>query len=213
MSPCSCRTGSAAIGPPSPLTLMGSARDQPVLGHDRRIFAARRRLEAVSEALAHGAGRGLVQIDIDAPATVDEQRAQVVDAVGVVGVLVRVEHRVDPIDVGVEQLLAQIRRGVDQHPGDAGAVAALDQQRGAAAAVLGILRVAVAPAEPGARNAAGRAAAEDLEVQRHAAVKSARAAGRGTLSNSLKKLALVWRAISSGETARVSAKTLAVSTT
>ena len=35
--------------------------------------------------------------------------AQVVDAVRVVGVLVAVEHAVEPVDVGVEQLLAQVR--------------------------------------------------------------------------------------------------------
>ena len=55
----------------------------------------------------------------DALAAVDEQAAQIVDAVRVVGMLVRVEHRVDPIDVGVKQLLAQIRRRVDQDAGDA----------------------------------------------------------------------------------------------
>ena len=47
--------------------------------------------------------------------------AQIVDAVGVVGVLVGVEHAVEPIDVGIEQLLAQVRRGVDQDARDAAA--------------------------------------------------------------------------------------------
>ena len=45
--------------------------------------------------------------------------AQVVDAVGVVGVLMGEEDAVEPVDVGVEQLLAQVRRGVDQDAGDA----------------------------------------------------------------------------------------------
>ena len=44
---------------------------------------------------------GLVaEIDVDALAVVERQHAQIVDAVRVVGVLVRVEHRVDAIDVG-----------------------------------------------------------------------------------------------------------------
>ena len=47
--------------------------------------------------------------------------AQVVDAVRVVGMLVGEENAVEPIDVGVEQLLAQVRRGVDQDAGDAAA--------------------------------------------------------------------------------------------
>ena len=46
-----------------------------------------------------------------------KKRAQIVDAVGMVGVLVGVEHAVEPIDLGIEQLLAQIRRRVDQDAG------------------------------------------------------------------------------------------------
>ena len=37
----------------------------------------------------------------------DEEPAQIVDAVGVVGMLVREEHRVEPIDLGVEELARQ----------------------------------------------------------------------------------------------------------
>ena len=60
-----------------------------------------------------------VEPDRHALAAVDEEAAQVVDAVGMVGVLVREQHGVDPVDLGVEKLLAQVRRGVDQHPRDA----------------------------------------------------------------------------------------------
>ena len=35
-------------------------------------------------------------------------RAQIVDPVGLVGVLVGQEHRIEVIDLGVDQLLAQI---------------------------------------------------------------------------------------------------------
>ena len=49
-----------------------------------------------------------------------------------------------------------------------------------------------------------------MRVMRHA---RATAAGRGTLLNSRKKFSVVWRAISSGVTPRISASTLAVSTT
>ena len=100
-------------------------------------------------------GGGLVDIDRDALAAVDEEAAQVVDAVGVVRVLMGIEHRVDPIDVSVEQLLAQIRRGIDQDAGHARAGAPLDQERGAATAVLGIIWIAVTPTERWTRHAAG----------------------------------------------------------
>ncbi len=129
---------------------------------------------------------------------------------GVVGVLMGVEHAVDPIDAGVEQLLAQVRRGVDQ---DAGAAAvggfALDQDGAAPAPVLRVGGVAMAPAEPRTRNAAGKAAAEDGDGKRHAAAAEL----RGTLLNRRKKFSVVWRAISSVETPRVAASTLATSTT
>ena len=55
-------------------------------------------------------------------------RAQIVDTVGLVGVLVGQEHRVEVIDIGVDQLFAQIWRGIDHDAGHAVAGLALDQQ-------------------------------------------------------------------------------------
>src|SRR5262245_28364875 len=195
---------------------------EPVLRHDRRVLAARRRLEAIIEARAHRLRGGLVQIDVDPPPPVEEEPAQVVDAVGMIGVLVGEEHGVQPVDLGVEQLLAQVGRGVDQHAGNAHPVAPLHQQRRPAPPVPGIAGIAVSPAQGGTRNAAGGAAAEDCEAERHAvravspascASGSAPAEARGTLWNSRKKFSLVCRAICSGDMARVSARTPAVSTT
>ncbi len=100
----------------------------PMLGHDRGIVAAGRRDEAVAEAGSHDLGSRRIEVDIDAAPPLDEERAQVVDAVGVVGVLVGIEHRIEPIDLGSQQLLAQVGRGIDQDTGDARAIAALDQQ-------------------------------------------------------------------------------------
>ena len=56
----------------------------------------------------------------------DEELAQIVYAMGMVGVLVRVKHAVKPVDIGIEELLAQIRRGVDQNTSGAVARAAFD---------------------------------------------------------------------------------------
>ena len=41
---------------------------------------------------------------------------QIVDAVAMVGMVVGPDHRLDVADLGVEQLLAQVRAGVDQDP-------------------------------------------------------------------------------------------------
>ena len=63
----------------------------------------------------HGARGRFIQIDLDAAALVDEERAQIVDAVGMVGMLMRDQHAVEPVDFGIEQLLAKIGRAVDQN--------------------------------------------------------------------------------------------------
>ena len=152
-------------------------------------------------------GRRLVQVHRNAPALVQHHRAQVVDAVGLVGMLVGQKHRVDVIDFCIDQLLAQVGRGVDHDPRRALPVGLFDHQRAAAAAVFGIVGIAGAPAERGARDAGRRAAAEDCQCQTHAAT------GCGTFENRRKKFSDVWREISSSETPRVSASTFATSTT
>src|SRR5580692_3551081 len=78
------------------------ARRQPVLGYDWRVVAAGRRLETIIEPLVHGAGSVLIKVDVDAAALSDEQRAEVVNAVGVVGMVVGVKHSIEPIDLGIQ---------------------------------------------------------------------------------------------------------------
>ena len=82
-------------------------------------------------------------------------RTQIVDAVGLVGVLMGQKHGVDVIDLGIDQLLAQVGRGIDHDPRGAVRAGALDQQRAAAAAVFWIVGIAGAPAERRARHAGG----------------------------------------------------------
>ena len=62
------------------------------------------------------------------PAAAIAQNAQIIDAMAVIGVFVRPEHRIDPINFVVQQLHSQIWRGIDQqaaagvafnHDGDA----------------------------------------------------------------------------------------------
>ena len=208
MLPCCRSKAVSVIAPPLPANLLALAGFDRMPGQDRRIVAALRRDEAIGEPRHDVLGGRLVEIGRDAPALMQHHRAQIVDAVGLVGMLVGQEHRVEVIDFGVDQLLAQIRRGVDHDARDALARRALDQQRAAAAAVFGIVGIAAAPAERRARHAGGRAAAEDRQRQRHAAAFAA-----GTLENRRKKFSVVCREISSSDTPRVSASTLATSTT
>ena len=161
---------------------------EPVLAQDRRIFAAGRRHEAIAEAGMHGARGRLVEIDVDAAALVHEERTQIVDAVGVVGMLMRDQHAVEPIDLRVQELLAQIRRAVDQNARPAiGACTRSTNKSAAPPAVFRLVRIARAPAERDARHAHGGAAAENGEGEAHAAFAKV----RGTLLNKRKKFSVV----------------------
>ena len=94
------------------------------------------------------------------------KRPQIVDAVRVVGVGMAQKDAVEPLDLGVDQLLAQIGRRVDEDRGRAFGAEALDKHRAAAAAVLRVRRIAGAPPFPDPRHAAGRGAAQDGQTQR-----------------------------------------------
>jgi len=92
--------------------------------------------------------------------------AEIVDAVGVVGVLVGEDHAVETRDFGVEQLLAQIRRSVHQHRGAAARLRFFDQRAGRRR-FFGLFRVAATrPALPHARTRR-RNHSEDREGERH----------------------------------------------
>jgi len=58
-------------------------------------------------------GGDFIHMARDADAVPEVEGAQVVDAVGLVGMLVRQEHRIDVVDIGIDELLAQVGRGVD----------------------------------------------------------------------------------------------------
>ena len=150
-----------------------------------------------------------VQIDRNAPALVHHDRAQIVDAVGLVGVLVGQEHGVEVIDIGVDQLLAQVGRGVDQDPGDRrvrrSARPAASSGGGGSSDCWDRRRPSRAPGAARRRRSRSRGSSASASCRRLSA--------RGTLENRRKKFSVVWREISSSETPRVSASTLAISTT
>src|SRR5215212_8542434 len=112
------------------------------------------------------------------------------------------------VDMSVDQLLPQVGRGVDQDSRCSAFRCPLGQQRTAAAAVLRIFGITGPPAERRTRHAGRGSAAEDRERQGHAI-----ASADGTLLKRRKKFSVVCREISSSETPRVSASTLATSTT
>src|SRR3981081_2274122 len=135
-------------------------------------------------------------------------RAEIVDGRGLVVMLMGQKHRVDVIDVSVNQLLAQIGRGIDHDSRDPVVRCPLGEQRATAAAVFRIVGIACPPTERGTRNAGRGSAAENCQGQCHSI-----SCGGGTWLNRRKKSAVVGREISSKETPRVSASTLAISTT
>src|SRR6185437_17145445 len=112
--------------------------------------------------------------------------AKIVDPVGLIGVFMGQKHRVEVVHMGVNQLLAQIGRGVDQDPRCSAIGSPLDEQRAAAAAVFGVVGIACAPAEGGTRHAGGGSAAENRQTQRHVI-----ASAGGTLLNRRKKFCVV----------------------
>ena len=107
---------------------------------------------------------------------------EIVDAVHLIGVLMGPDHRVDALDLGIQQLRAHIGRRVDQY----GLAAILDQDRAAPTPVARVTRVGGAPlplallaAQP--RHATGGAAAQDGHPH----------APRSALANRRKKFSVV----------------------
>ena len=127
-----------------------------------------------------------------------------------IGVVVGVEHAVEPGHPGIEKLLAKIGRGVDYDRRLAFGAFTLHEQRAAQAPVLGIGGIARPPVVTDTRDAARCAAAEDGELQSHAALCGTFFTTRGTLLKSRKKLSVVRRAISSFPTPRTAARRAAV---
>ena len=112
---------------------------------------------------------------------------QIVDAVGVVGMGMAHEDAIKTLHASVDQLLAQIGRGVHEDRGRATGSVAFEQHRAAAATVLRVRRIARAPSFRNPRHAAGRATAQDRQSQRQCDDP----VGGGSLEKKLKVLARV----------------------
>ncbi len=130
------------------------AGDDLVASQNRRVVAAGRRIEAIGEARAEQLAGGRVEIHIDAATPIERHLAQIVDAVRMIGVVVGIEHAIDPTCARVKQLLAKVRRGIDQDRGLTARAVAFDQQRAAPAPILRILGIACTPMIADPRHAA-----------------------------------------------------------
>ena len=112
---------------------------------DRRIGTARWRREAIAEARTHRLPDRIVHIDRNAPARAQRQGPQVIDAMRVVGVVVRVDDGVDCAHLRGQQLLAQIGRRVDENCRRPVWTLPLHEAGAAPSPVLGVGRIARAP--------------------------------------------------------------------
>ncbi len=180
---------------------------------DRRIVAALRPLEDVAEAPRHRRQRLMIGMHVDALAHCQHQGAQIVDAVQLVGMFMGDEDAVQMGGARSDQLLAHVRRGVDQHRGLALRRAPPHQDRAAPAPVLRFGRIADAPiAGPvwpaNARHPARGAGAQNGDMEVIAPVLAQW--GRSARLNSLKKLSVVALASASALTPLSSASTAAV---
>ena len=99
-SPCCWAYGAISIGPLDPSIVETLVRRDPVHPQDRRICAAGRRPEAVCEGIEDAGRCRVVGMDFDEPLVLHPERAEIVDAVEMVGMGMGVEHAVDMIDAG-----------------------------------------------------------------------------------------------------------------
>ena len=161
-----------------------AGRDQMRV-RERRIFAARRRREAIAEARLEPRHRGCIGVDIDAPLHVHDEAAEIVDAVDMVGMRMRVEHAVELADPGGKRLLAKVRAGIDQHVGDRRRseirCASSEQRRRRFFGLLG----SQTPQSPPIRGTPG----DEPQPEHREAIdaRSSRPQRRGTLENRRKK--------------------------
>src|SRR5262249_14786640 len=128
------------------------------------------------------------------PMPVISHHAEIIDAVHMIGMVVSVDHAVEPARARIKQLLANVRRAVHEHGRGTVGVVALHEKRAASPPVLRIVGIARAPDIADPRHAAGCAAAKNGDFQRHAAFFGAFRLARGTLLNRRRKLLLVARA-------------------
>src|SRR3981081_3240776 len=190
--------GPAARPPPTAPRAGRPARAVDAVMAGDGIVEAVLGLEAVAEALHQDPVGALIRPGLDR-SLAQHVGPHVVDAVDLVGMLVRPQHGVDALDLGVQKLVAQVGRGIDQE----GLAAVLHQDGAAAAAIARVGGVGRAPfaasaPAPYPSYATPPPAAQDRPPHRR----------RSALANSRKKLSVV-AASSSATPTPLSSATLA----
>jgi hypothetical protein len=122
--------------------------------------------EDVTEALLDPLQQVGSAMDRHLVAPVMRNLPQVVDAMQMIGMVVRDDHAIYLADVRRIQLLAYVRAAVDQHAGAPG----LQKSGRPAALVARVARIAATPIVPEPRHARRRSAAEDTEPHADALV-------------------------------------------
>ena len=136
------------------IVLAGPVLGGVVLGLILFILSRTRKKPMVDPIEANALHRVRLGIDRYPVSRGDEVAAQVIDAMQMIRVMVRVKHRVDRLDASRNHLLTKIRTGIDHNRRHAAVRRnLLDQERRASASVLRIGRVADAPVSIDARNA------------------------------------------------------------
>ena len=145
----------ASIAPPGPSIRHRFAGRKPPFVQQRRILAAGRRLENIVEMAAHDRRGRRIHVKIDLAPVHDDQRADVVDPVRMVGVRMGQQDAVEPVDVR-RRAIARARSGEVSTRTSVLAPSgpSLEQDRAAPAAVFRIVGIAGAPALADARHAA-----------------------------------------------------------
>ena len=98
--------------------------------------------EHISEPLPEAAGCLGTGKPRQTRAATKAERSEIVNAMTMIGVIVRPENAIDPVDGIFQQLLSQVGRGVHQQ---AFSRVALDDNRNSGAAIPGFGRIAFAP--------------------------------------------------------------------
>ena len=152
----------------------GDGAVQQVQVADRGIVRSCGCLEHIAEAVAQGCARFGIGIALHAGMGVIGHLAEVVDAVDMIGMGMRPDHRIQRRNPCIQHLRHQIGAGIDQHTGHGTALDPVDQDRAAAAAVFRITGVAGAPIAADPRHPPGRAAAQDGDADHALAFQNSR---------------------------------------
>src|SRR5579875_417019 len=82
---------------------------------ERRVLAARRRLEDIAEISPYDGGRWRVHIEIDFSPRHDDQGANVIDPMNMISMRVGQQNSVEMCDPESKQLFAKIRRHIQKN--------------------------------------------------------------------------------------------------